>query len=137
MILHQRWEFIKENKKKRKKELDQESDQEKSRTRKKTRTRPRKCFLVFLVAFLAEFFFSLFLGRVLFFSYFLVFFYKFPPLGRSYQIEALGKIWGLTSNLSQNLNLVTSSLNMVSLHPCLFVKGWVRVREPVSWYRRP
>ena len=56
-----RWEFIKENKKVRKQEkkgkqeLGQESDQEK-----------RKFFLFFLVEFL--------------FSYFLVFFYKFPPL---------------------------------------------------------
>ena len=51
----QRWEFIKENKKVRK--------QEKKERRKKTRIRPRKkSVLVFL------------------FSYFLVFFFKFPPL---------------------------------------------------------
>ena len=46
----------------------------------------RKFFLFFLVAFLVEFLFSFFLERflglvlVLLFSYFLVFFYKFPSL---------------------------------------------------------
>ena len=68
----QRWEFIKENKKVRKQE-------NKNPTKK-----------VILVAFLVEFLFSCFLdrflGRVLvfLFSYFLVFFYKFPP--QFYQI---------------------------------------------------
>ena len=49
-----------ESKKTRKQELDQKSVQENKKIRKKTRKRPR--VLVFL------------------FSYFLVFFYKFPPL---------------------------------------------------------
>ena len=71
-----RWEFIKENKKK---ELDQESDQEK-----------KESFFFFswslswsIACFLPFFLFSWSLsGRVLvlLFSYFLVFFYKFPPL---------------------------------------------------------
>ena len=58
---------------------------------KKIRTRPRKLSrkkesFFFFVAFFAAFLFSCFLGRflgqvlVFFFSYFLVFFYKFPPL---------------------------------------------------------
>ena len=57
--------------------FDQESDQEKKKKRKKTRSRstkrPRKK---------EKLFFDHFLGRVLVFllSYFLVFFYKFPPL---------------------------------------------------------
>ena len=77
-----RWEFLKENKKVRK--------QENKNSTKKVIKKIRKYFLYFLVAFLVKFLFSWssscflddFLGRVLvfMFSYFLVFFYKFPPL---------------------------------------------------------
>ena len=62
----QRWEFIKENKKVRKKEKKKEKNSAKKVIKKK-----RKCFL----------FFGRFPGRVhvFLFSYFLLFFYKFPP----------------------------------------------------------
>ena len=65
-----------ESKKTRKQELDQESDQEKKKenknSNKKATKKKRKLF----------FFLDHFLCRVLVFlsSYFLVFFYKFPPL---------------------------------------------------------
>ena len=70
---NQRWKFIKENKKIRK--------QENKKKGKKTKTRPRKWArkkekLFFLILFVGRVFvfFPFFL-----FSYFLVFFYKFPP----------------------------------------------------------
>ena len=63
--MNQRWEFIKENKKVRKQELGQESDQEKNKVFSFFLGRA----LVFLIALLVEFLLS----------YFLVFFYKFPP----------------------------------------------------------
>ena len=73
-VAGQRWEFIKQNK----------------NSTKKLTKKKRKFFLFFLDAFLVKsvFYFSVscfldrFLGRVLvfLFSYFLVFFYKFPPL---------------------------------------------------------
>ena len=71
----QRWESIKENKKVRKQEFGQESDQEKN-----------ICFSFFswLLSWSSSCFLDRFLGRVLvlLFSYFLVFFYKFPPQNR-------------------------------------------------------
>ena len=51
----QRWEFIKENKKKRKKELDQESDQENKKVTKKK----WKNFLFFLFSFIIPTFYGI------------------------------------------------------------------------------
>ena len=95
-----RWEFIKEDKKVRKQEKRKEKKNSTKKAIKIKRKQGRKQdldqesdrFLVFLIAFLVEFLFSslfsFFLDRVLFsfflFSYFLVFFFKFPP--QQYQI---------------------------------------------------